>query len=184
LYLSGEAAISLAKIGGAKELMYLHEALSGVNCFSSENLVRAIALIGTEDAENILIECIISKKYSEEVIRYSIKMLEELKLKRAFPYIVDCLKHPNRIIRENAIRAITSLNPSEAYTKILYLLEYDVDTVVEEAILALGEIGNSDALPYLRKLLPPRSLVICQALDKAMPILIDSNKIKEQECND
>jgi HEAT repeats len=74
-----------------------------------------------------------------------------LKYKKAAPFLVDSLHSDHHYVRANAARALGDMKINSAAPALITLLKDEQDGgVIEQASLALGEIGAKNAVPVLK----------------------------------
>ena len=90
----------------------------------------------------------------DEYVRvYAIQSLVRLKDNAAVPFLVDRAARPQpELVLTNAIRALAEFGDRRATSVLCQLLSSEEPMIRYEAAFALGEIGDTDALPDLRRL--------------------------------
>lgn len=86
--------------------------------------------------------------------------------------LIKALNDPISIIKTSAIQELGKRKVKEAIPKIAELLEKDESPIVRDnAAFALGEIGDTSAIPYLIKALKDKDEWVRKSAIKALGIL-------------
>jgi HEAT repeat protein len=117
-----------------------------IGFFSDEDLrwmaVRQLAMFRTA-AVPPLLEILDSD--DDDVLRFAVYALGEIKSPTAVPPIIDLLRHPNPEVRQNAVFALGMIGDKTATEPLIAALK-DEDSVVRGyAATALGELGDPKA---------------------------------------
>ena len=150
------AACILAKIGDHQVLESLISALLNSNWIVRSQAARALGRIGDPKAVDTLILLLQDKVPAvRDEASAAITTLGE----PSIPPLLEALSHKEWKVRLRATEALALLKPQAAVEPLLVLMEHDPDTAVrQDAIRALGEIGDARAVEPLLKALDQTSL--------------------------
>ncbi len=149
------AALSLGKVGHSAGTQGLVNALSDPDALVREYSAWALGQIGEEvntDAAMALVSALGDEHLT--VKNSAAKALGNVGLRQPMiPLLVEGLAVGEVQSRRAVVQALMQLEGKEAYSALLTALK-DSDAVVRQgAIAALGELGDREALPSIRKLL-------------------------------
>jgi HEAT repeat protein len=113
-------------------------------CFAGQAVPRLIVLLHDKD---------------EEVRNFSTVMLGEIANRESVAALIHALRDPDANVRHGAAEALGNIGDRSALFPILELLKEDFWSQYP-AVVALGEMRDSRAVPYLLKLLDDEMLAI------------------------
>ncbi len=149
------AALSLGKIAHSAGTQGLVNALSDPDPLVREYSAWALGQIGEEvntDAAMALVAALGDEQQS--VKNAAAKALGLVGLREPMiPLLVEGLRVGEVQTRRAVVQALMQLEAKEAYSALLVALKDPDPQVRQGAIAALGELGNRQALPTLRKIL-------------------------------
>ena len=150
------AASILATIGDHQVLEPLISALLNTNWIVRMHAARALGRIGDIRALDTLILLLQDKVPAvRDEAGAAITSLGE----PSIAPLLETLKHKEWKIRLQAIEALALLKPKAAVDPLLTLMKHDPDTAIrQDAVRALGEIGDSRAVESLMAALNQKSL--------------------------
>lgn len=98
----------------------------------------------------------------------ALRLLGELKDPRAFPVLVEALKHPQPSVRGAAAAALGDLGMSGAVRELETLLKDKIPAVRTSAAVSLGELGDKSAVPALKEAMEEGNPVVQAAAVSAL----------------
>jgi HEAT repeat protein len=171
------AAAILASVGDARVLDALVAALSSADWVVRMHAATALGRIGEARAIPALMPLLQDKvKAVREEIGGALARLGPA----AIPVLVEALTHQEWLMRLHAVESLGKTKSSDAVDPLLRLLFNDRDSSLrEDAVRALGEIGNARAVEFLLTAMKEPALrpLIAEALGKigdrrAVPALV------------
>lgn len=152
------------------------KALRDSNIYVVKNAARCLGLVGDEDALRQIINQL--KQESQPAITANlVQALGMFQDPRSFKILAKMIRHSSWEVRFEAVGALSQLktNRSQAYGLFIQALRDPALLVKEQAIRALGALGNKKAIAALEKmkLQHPYGVVnksISEALDKLLDI--------------
>lgn len=149
-----EAIIALGRIRDPSFVNSLQWSLNDPDPIVRMNAIWALGQIPGRD---VIKPLILSMADSDKKVR--IKAVETVASKgdAAVPELRKAIKGRNQLIRQNVINVLGKLKRGDLVQDIIHALDDPIITVRENAIWALGVIGDPIAIPSLEKIDTPRA---------------------------
>lgn len=129
------------------------KALRDENVYVVKNATRALGFVGDEDALRQII-LLLKQEARPPIVANLVQALGMFQDPRALKTLSRFLKHPSWEVRFEVIRALSLLTTQrkQVYPLLLQALKDPAVMVKEQAVRALGALGNPKAVPVLEKL--------------------------------
>lgn len=171
------ASAILSSIADERVLTSLITALSSSDWIVRMHAAKALGLVRHTDAIAPLIPLLQDKV---KAVREEAATVLAAIGDAAIPSLVNALRHGDWLVRLHAVESLGKTRSPQAVKPLLAVLFNDQDSAVrEDAVRALGEIGDSQAVEYLFTAMrePGLRTVVVEALGKigdnrAVPVLI------------
>lgn len=147
-----EAAVGiLAHIGDHRSVPVLLQSLKSQNWIVRSQAAKALGRIGAAEAVPVLLPLLQDKV---KAVRVEVGLALAQLGPAALSELVEALKHSEWLVRLHAVESLGKMKAPEAVEPLLYLLFNDPDAAVrEDAVRALGEIGDARATEFLLKVI-------------------------------
>ena len=144
-----EAIIALGKIRGPS---FINSLLWSLNDTDPTVRINAIWALGQIGGQEVVKPLILSMADSEKQVR--IKAVETVisMIDTAIPELKKAITGRNQLIRQNVINVLGKTNQMDLVPELIHALGDPVTTVRENAIWALGNLGDPRAVPCLEKI--------------------------------
>lgn len=129
------------------------KALRDKNLYVVKNAARTLGLVGDEEALRQIIS-LIKQETRPEILSNLVQALGLFKDKRSVNVLSKLLRHSSWEVRFEVVRALGLVKNAEKelYPLLLQSIKDPSMMVKEQAIHALGRLGNRKAIPHLEKM--------------------------------